>query len=132
MSIHSFEIILYVADQQRSRNFYTEVLGLTPSLDVPGMTEFTIGEVTLGLMPERGIKSLLGAAIRDPGEGAGIPRCELYLRVDEPAKYSSRAIAAGARLLSPLTTRDWGDDVVYLEDLDCHVIAFAKESNQLL
>ncbi len=34
--------ILYVADQKRSTAFYEEVLGMAPSLSVPGMTEFTL------------------------------------------------------------------------------------------
>ncbi len=126
MSIQSFEVILYVADQNRSRDFYAAVLDFSPSLDVLGMTEFSIGAITLGLMPERGIRRLLGDTMRDPADAAGIPRCELYLTVDNPSVYSDRAIMAGARMLSPLAARDWGQQVVYLEDLDAHIIAFAS------
>jgi catechol 2,3-dioxygenase-like lactoylglutathione lyase family enzyme len=126
MSIRSFEVILYVADQHRSRDFYAEVLGLEPSLDVPGMTEFHIGDATLGLMPSRGIKLLLGSAIEDPELAHNIPRCELYLVVDDPSRYASLALEAGARMLSPLAPRDWGHEVVYLADPDEHVIAFAR------
>ena len=50
------EFILYVADQNRSRNFYAQVLQKEPSLNVPGMTEFDLNETCkLGLMPENGI-----------------------------------------------------------------------------
>ena len=35
--------ILYVADQAAAARFYCRALGLTPSLDVPGMTEFDLG-----------------------------------------------------------------------------------------
>jgi catechol 2,3-dioxygenase-like lactoylglutathione lyase family enzyme len=35
--------ILYVADQAASAAFYTRVLGASPTLDVPGMTEFALG-----------------------------------------------------------------------------------------
>ncbi len=34
--------ILYVSDQQVSRDFYAAGLGLEPVLDVPGMTEFNL------------------------------------------------------------------------------------------
>jgi catechol 2,3-dioxygenase-like lactoylglutathione lyase family enzyme len=115
-----------VADQARSRDFYRAVLAREPSLDVPGMTEFTIGDATLGLMPSRGIKRLLGSAIEDPELAHTIPRCELYLVVDDPSRCAAAALAAGARLLSPLAARDWGHEVVYLADPDEHVIAFAK------
>ncbi len=126
MSIHHFEIILYVADQARSRDFYRAVLARDPSLDVPGMTEFEIGGATLGLMPSRGIKQLLGSAIEDPELAHNIPRCELYLVVDDPGGCAATALEAGARMLSPLAARDWGHNVVYLADPDEHVIAFSK------
>lgn len=131
MSINSFEVILYVADQARSRDFYAAVLGLEPSLDVPGMTEFEIGGATLGLMPSRGIKRLLGSEIEDPELAHNIPRCELYLVVDDPSGCAATALAAGARLLSPLAARDWGHEVVYLADLDEHVIAFSRALSRL-
>ena len=49
------EFILYVSDQQRSRDLYAVLLDLDPVLDVPGMTEFDLGGCKLGLMPEEGI-----------------------------------------------------------------------------
>ena len=57
-------IILYVKDQEWSTDFYSHVLAMQPTLHVPGMTEFTLNEVCiLGLMPESGIKKLLGAVL---------------------------------------------------------------------
>jgi catechol 2,3-dioxygenase-like lactoylglutathione lyase family enzyme len=48
--------ILYVSDQERSTAFYSAVLGMHPTLNVRGMTEFTLdGSSILGLMPESGI-----------------------------------------------------------------------------
>lgn len=40
--MHANELILYVADQARAKAFYADVLGLVPTLDVPGMTEFDL------------------------------------------------------------------------------------------
>jgi len=52
--------ILYVDDQVTATAFWTAVLGRSPSLDVPGMTEFTLTPGTvLGLMPEASIRALL-------------------------------------------------------------------------
>ncbi len=119
--------ILYVADQAAATAFWTGVLGQSPSLDVPGMTEFTLTRGTvLGLMPEAGIRALLGPALPDPASGRGVPRCELYLVVDDPAGHHARALTAGARELSPLGQRNWGDHAAYSLDLDGHVIAFAS------
>jgi uncharacterized glyoxalase superfamily protein PhnB len=121
--------IFYVTDQQRSTSYYAAVLGAAPRLNVPGMTEFTLpsGGV-LGLMPVTGIKALLGSALPDPTQANGVPRAELYLLVDEPAKYHARALAAGAKELSPLLARNWGHNAAYSLDQDGHVLAFAGQA----
>jgi catechol 2,3-dioxygenase-like lactoylglutathione lyase family enzyme len=78
-------LILYVADQKKSCDFYKAILGKEPQLDVPGMTEFELNDLTiLGLMPEEGIQCILGGAMPHPAKGNGIPRCELYLNVENP------------------------------------------------
>lgn len=120
--------ILYVSDQKQSASFYSTVLGQRPRLDVPGMTEFALSDdCILGLMPEQGIKRLLGAALPDPANANGAPRAELYLRVEDPQAYHRRAIENGARELSSVKIRDWGDMAGYSLDRDGHVIAFARE-----
>ena len=122
--------ILYVRDQAASSVFYAKVLGLHPSLDVPGMTEFTLaGGGVLGLMPEAGIRRLLGENLPDPALAAGIPRAELYLIVDDPGACHQRALACGARELSGLAPRDWGHQAAYSLDPDGHVLAFAALSS---
>ncbi|MBS0212546.1 MAG: VOC family protein [Proteobacteria bacterium] len=119
--------ILYVADQQRSADFYAAVLQRAPRLHVPGMSEFDLpGGGVLGLMPEAGIRRLLGAALPDPARAQGIPRAELYLLGDEPAAMHARALAAGARELGAPAARDWGHVVAYALDPDGHVLACAK------
>jgi catechol 2,3-dioxygenase-like lactoylglutathione lyase family enzyme len=117
--------ILYVRDQAAAAAFYRAVLGVEPTLDVPGMTELPLaGGARLGLMPEAGIARLLDGAV-DPAAASGAARAELYLRVHDPAAFLARALAAGARLLSPLRARDWGETVAYCQDPDGHVLAFA-------
>lgn len=126
MSRETAHFILYVADQERSARFYRAALARAPRLDVPGMTEFDLpGGAVLGLMPERGIARLLGPALPDPATARGIPRTELYLLVADAATPHARALAAGARELSPLSPRDWGHTAAYSLDPDGHVLAFA-------
>lgn len=122
--------ILYVAEPARARDFYAAVLARPPRLDVPGMTEFALdGGAVLGLMPEAGIRRLLGPALSDPAAAHGVPRAELYLLLDaDPAPALARACAAGARLLSPLQARDWGHEAGYVLDPDGHVLALARLS----
>ncbi len=120
--------ILYVADQEASRDFYTSLLGVAPVLDVPGMTEIPLpGGALLGLMPEQGIRALLGEALPDPAAGSGIPRAELYLIVDDARAFHLRSLALGAKELDPLRQRGWGQRAAYSVDRDGHVIAFAEE-----
>lgn len=127
MLLHQYEIILYVADQQKSRDFYSIILNKKPSLDVPGMTEFTLTEsLKLGLMPENGIAKILSDKTPHPSSGNGIPRCELYILIDNLEETYNQAVKAGAKEISSIQDRDWGDRVGYLADFDGHIIAFAK------
>lgn len=120
------EVILYVADQDSSREFYRALLGSDPCLDVPGMTEFQLSPaLKLGLMPERGIARILGDRVPHPASGAGIPRAELYFEVPDVQQAYDRALAAGAAGIDPPAHRDWGDVVGYAADPDGHILAFA-------
>lgn len=120
-------LILHVSDQYRSRDFYAAALDTAPTLDVPGMTEFTLsGGAVLGLMPLEGIRRLLGAPLRSLGDSTGPPRAELYLVVPDAAAAHGRALAAGARELSALAVRDWGQRAAYSADPDGYVLAFAE------
>ena len=119
--------IVYVRDQEASTKFYRQVLALEPTLNVPGMTEFKLGEgCILGLMPEKGIKRLLGDTIQDPEKSNGISRAEIYLQVPEPRDFMQRARSAGAKVLSRVEPRGWGHEAGYVLDPDGHVVAFAR------
>ncbi len=125
--IGEVEFILYVADQSRSSAFYARLLGAAPTLDVPGMTEFTLGSgCKLGLMPENGIARIISGPLPHPSRGSGVPRCELYLMVDDHEAAVSRAADAGADLVSAASDRDWGHRVAYFADPDGHVIGLAR------
>ena len=127
MQASHFEIILYVKDQQLSSRFYATVLETQPVLNVPGMTEFQLADnLKLGLMPEAGIQKILADKTPHPASGNGIPRCELYLLVEQPEEVISRAISAGAKEISYAAPRDWGDTVGYVSDPDGHILAFAR------
>ncbi len=120
--------ILYVANQQKSKEFYENLLELEPVIDVPGMTEFQLaGSCKLGIMPEDGIAKILNDKTPHPKAGSGIPRCELYLKVADAHEYLARALALGAKEISPVQDRDWGDRVGYVSDIDGHVVAFAED-----
>lgn len=126
--ITQLEFILYVSNQEKSTKFYETILRQNPSLDVPGMTEFTINEfVKIGLMPNEGIAKIITPILPHPTSGNGIPRCELYLQVENLETIFEEAKRAGAIEISPIALRDWGDTVGYVADFDGHVIAFATK-----
>jgi len=71
-------------------------------LNVPGVAEFDLtSDTILGLLPEKGIKRILGEVLPDPGLAHGIPPAELYLRTGDPASFHARSLEFGGRELSP-------------------------------
>jgi len=126
-NFRSIEFILYVSDQERSKTFYKTLLHSEPVLDVIGMTEFALTDsCKLGLMPNKGIARIIGETLPHPESGTGIPRCELYLIVEDAREAFKHAMHCGARLVSPVADRDWGDRVGYVADPDGHVVALAQ------
>ncbi len=122
------QTILYVNDQQQSTEFYSKLLRRVPDLNVPGMTEFNISEkCKVGLMPNDGIAKILGNKTPHPTTGSGIPRCELYFHVENIELEFNNAKESGAKLISPIEDRNWGDKVCYFADNDGHVLAFAEK-----
>lgn len=125
MKVHT---ILFVKDQAASTRFYSEVLNLTPTLNVPGMTEFRLCETfVLGLMPLTGARKILGEDVL-PSEEITIPKSELYLSFANYEDYFSRAVQNGARVVSAISKRNWGDTAGYVADPDGHIVAFSSLS----
>lgn len=121
------EFILYVQDQQGSRDLYRALLDKEPILDVPGMTEFDLQGCKLGLMPNAGIARIISPTLPDPASGSGIPRCELYLLSEDAQAILGRAERLGFRLVAPFSDREWGHRVAYIADPDGHVVALASK-----
>lgn len=122
------ETILYVDNQEISSQFYQNIFRKLPDLNVPGMTEFIISEsCKLGLMPNKGIAKILSDKTPHPDSGNGIPRCELYFYVNNIQLEFENALNCGAKLISPIAYRDWGDKVCYFADPDGHIVAFAEK-----
>jgi len=129
--INQIEIILYVNDQEVSCRFYQNIFRKTPELNVPGMTSFTLSDnCKIGLMPNKSIAKILLDKTPHPETGNGIPRCELYLYVENVQQEFENALKSGAVLISPILKRDWGDTACYLSDPDGHILAFAEKLNQ--
>ena len=129
--IQLIETILYVKNQTLSTEFYQNLFRKTADLNVPGMTEFILAEnCKLGLMPNDGIAKIIAYQLPHPDSGNGVPRCELYFHVENIELEFDNAMQSGAKLISPIEDRNWGDQVCYFADLDGHIIAFAKKQKK--
>ena len=126
--IHKINPILYVEDQEISTVFYTKVLRQNPVLNVPGITEFRLPEnFPLGLMPNTSIAEILNGKTPMPQSGMGIPRCEIYLYVENIEAELVNILQNSIELISGLEERNWCDNAFYFSDPDGHIIAFASK-----
>ena len=130
LTIQHTEFILYVKDQQKSTDFYQNMFRKEADVKVPGMTEFILNDFCkLGLMPQDGIANIITPALPHPHLGNGIPRCELYFRVENLRETYQHIENLGVNIISKIEARNWGDTAFYCTDPDGHVIAFAAKLN---
>lgn len=128
LKIHKSHVILYVENQSESCLFYSKLLCLEPHLNVPGMTEFYLSDsLVLGLMPNNSIEKIINGKLPHPSLGNGIPRCELYLYVENIDEIYQHCKSLHLNIFSDLEERTWGDKAFYFTDLDGHVLAFAEK-----
>ena len=118
--------ILAVRDLERSARFYRDVFGWPTRIEVPVLVEFELPDGRgLALYVREGFGRNTGQVpiAVPPGEIAGT---ELYFRCDELDEVIERLREAGARELSPLAPRDWGDEAAYFADPDGVVLAVSR------
>jgi len=121
-------VILAVADLPRARTFYRSAFGWPADVDDPVYLEFRLPEgMRLGLYARDAFATNIGEGPSATPVGA-VGGTELYLFPDDLEATLDRLVAAGARPLSPLAPRAWGDEVAYLADPDGTVIALARPS----
>lgn len=119
---------LYVNDDQRSAQFYSEAFELTPLLHDGGVRFQLPGGCAFGLLTERSAKARFGTLIDDPEMSNGISRVELSVTLADPKACVARALDAGARMISPLQLRENGDVSAYVLDPDGHMLVIAGNS----
>lgn len=128
ISRDSMMFIIYVKDQDKSKDFYKKVFQQEPVLDIEGISEFALADnVSFGIMPESGIMRILDDKIPNPAMARGIPRNELYLYVNDIDDYIKRVFDAGGKIISGPKLRNWGKVVAYCMDIDGNILAFAKK-----
>lgn len=118
--------VLAVEDVRRSAAFYTTAFRWATTVDLPHYVELAVpGGMRVGLYRRDGFARNTDAPPAPIPDGTVGP-AELYLHADDLEATLDRVVRAGARVLSPLAPRDWGDDAAYVADPDGHVVVVAR------
>jgi len=118
--------ILAVEDLDRAAAFYRAAFGWPVRVEAPGYVELELPDGhRLGLYQREGFAGNTGQVPVGVPEGQ-IAGTELYLHVVDLDQAVRRLVVAGARLLSPVARRDWGDQAAYFADPDGHVLVVAR------
>ena len=128
---HSVTPYLHIRDAARAIDFYKSVFGATEvmRMDAPGgkigHAEIRIGGSYVMLADE-----CPDMNIRSPQSLGGTP-VSLLLYVEDVDALAERAVAAGAKLLSPLEDKFYGDRMGKLEDPFGHIWAIATHTEDV-
>ena len=119
-------VILAVSDLDRATRFYQETFGWTQIVATPVYVEFTVPDkLRLGLYERASFSRNTTITPIEPTE-SGITGTEIYLYTTNFDLLMERLKHNGARQLSPLQERSWGEEVVYFADPDGNVLALAR------
>lgn len=119
-------VILAVDDVPRAVRFYRQAFAWAQEVDAPNYAEFRLPNgLHLGLYERDGFALNVNEPPFPIPAGTLCPT-ELYVDVSDVSAAIAQVERAGARLLSPLSPRDWGDEVAYFSDPDGNVLALAR------
>src|SRR5579859_123340 len=117
-----FRIAIPAEQLNRSRDFYERVLGTEADATVPSRLYFHCGDVILALI-DRGV----------PSERPFMPLPDnIYFATDDIDATHRRAADAGAREISAIETRPWGERSFYCLDPDGNPLCFVDEATLFL
>ncbi len=118
--------ILAVQDLRASVNFYSQLLGWKPTIEAPVFVELTgPSDQKIGLY-ERESYAVNTGQLPDPPRAGQAGPTEIYFQCEDLEARIEQAQELGARELSPLADRPWGDEVAYFADPDENVIALSR------
>lgn len=118
--------ILAVEDLPRSVAFYSVAFGWPQIVSVPVYAEFALPDgMRFGLYQREGFGRNTGQVPVRMARGELAPT-ELYFYPESIEEAMPRLVAAGARKLSDLAARDWGDEAAYFADPDGNVLVLAR------
>jgi catechol 2,3-dioxygenase-like lactoylglutathione lyase family enzyme len=120
-------VILAVQDVARSRNFYAHALGWEVHVDEPVYAELQDGEgMRLGLYDRAAYTANTETPIHTSVPAGAVASTELYFLSEDLDASMARLQAAGARRLTDVASRSWGDEAAYFADPDGNVVVMAR------
>jgi len=121
--------ILAVRDLDAATRFYREAFGWPQRVNAPVYSEFEVpGGMRLGVYERNGFGRNTGQ-VPSPIEHGQLAPTELYFYADDIEHAIALIRAAGARELSALAPRAWGDEAAYFSDPDGNVIVLARKAS---
>jgi catechol 2,3-dioxygenase-like lactoylglutathione lyase family enzyme len=112
---------LFVADLEKSRDFYVRILGFeVESADPRGYTRLRRGDAAIALNPVERIPSSHPSR-QAPGAAVGLGH-EISLVVEEIERYYKAVTDHGGEIAEPLKERPWGSRDFCLHDPDGNYI----------
>jgi len=119
--VRVFRIAIPASQIDRSRAFYERVLGLDVDDTVPSRLYFHCGDVIIALIDW----TLERSNLRPTPDN-------IYLATDELDAVYERAVATGARIVSPIELRAWGERSFYCLDPDENQLCFVDDQTLFL
>jgi catechol 2,3-dioxygenase-like lactoylglutathione lyase family enzyme len=120
--VRVFRIAVPVTQIDRSSAFYESVLGIAVDATVPSRLYFHCGDVIL---------ALIDWSLEGHGEFHPMPD-NVYVATGELDAAYARAVAAEARILSPIEVRPWGERSFYCTDPDGNPLCFVDDATLFL
>lgn len=118
--------IFAVRDPKAAASFYTSTFRWEICVDTPVYIELALpGGMRLGLYERTAFGKNTGRVPTPIFDGELAPT-ELYLFADDVEDAVRRLTESGARELSPLAPRPWGDEAAYFADPDGNVVVVAR------
>ena len=117
-----FRIAIPASRIDVSRAFYEAVLAMAADDTVPSRLYFHCGDV---------IVAVIDWSVEGRGTFHATPD-DLYFSTGELDAVHDRAVAAGARVTSPIGQRPWGERSFYCLDPDGNRLCFVDETTRFL
>jgi hypothetical protein len=112
-------VTLAVADVERSKIFYSDVMGFTLVTDLDYLKSFELGSLQLDII-DRGVlleETHLADFPQPPGPVTLVIRVER----DEVDRAMERLVGAGVRVVAPAEDKPLGPRILYVADPDGHM-----------